>query len=738
MIPLPKPGVWGLILLAFFTVLRTTASADGNEVRRVLVLNDFDEIASPGIALLDQAIFTGLSHSHYQIEWYSENLAANLYTDEASQRRIRDAYIRKYKERRPDLIIAVGPASLQFMVQSHEKFFPGVPIVFCGSSEDMLEKLKPDSNFTGVWGIVQPEETLRAALRLQPGTKHVVVVGGVGTYDRELEGIVKQSLRNYESRLQVTYLTDLDMPTLLKRVGQLPSNTIVLYTSIFQDAAGTHFIDANQSSPAVIDASNAPVFVLFDVNFGTGAVGGDIISFASDGNVAGHMAVRILDGEQPQSIPVVKNADVWTFDWRALKRWGLKESNLPSGSTVLNRRPTFWESYKWYVISGLSLILLEALLIAGLLWQRARRRRAEERAIVAYDRLRIAIEAGRFVGWDWDIKADNHRWFGDLNGMFGIPSEDYLAQGDEFRRRIHPADRDLVGKAIDDARQNRRPYTAEFRIPRDDGSVRWVVAKGRFYYSSNDEAERMLALAVDITERKLAEEALSTVSGRLIQAQEQERRRIARELHDDISQQLAMLEIDLEKLGHNPHEPVRGLEARLQELRSHVSDVGSAVQEISHRLHSSKLEFLGLVTACKGFCKEMAERHKVSIEFIADNVPSTVPQDISLILFRVLQESLQNAIRHSATRHCEVRLSGTSGEIRLCVRDRGVGFDVDSVTDSHGLGLISMRERINLVKGTISIASKPGIGTEIHVRVPITGVESNVQSGVFSKSERTG
>jgi hypothetical protein len=280
MIPLPKPRVWGLLLLAFSAVFRTTASADVKEVRRVLVLSDFDQIASPGIALMDQAIFAELSHSRYQIEWYSENLAANLYTDEASQRRIRDGYIRKYTDRKPDLIIAVAPASLQFMVQSHEKFFPGIPIIFCGSSEGMLEKLKPDPDFTGVWGMVQPEETLRAALRLLPGTQHVVVVGGVGSYDRELEGIVKQSLQNYESRLEFAYLTDLDMPTLLKRLRQLPSNTIVLYTSIFQDAAGTRFIDANQSSPVVIDASNAPVFVLFDVNFDTGAVGGDVISFA--------------------------------------------------------------------------------------------------------------------------------------------------------------------------------------------------------------------------------------------------------------------------------------------------------------------------------------------------------------------------------------------------------------------------------------------------------------------------
>jgi hypothetical protein len=194
------------------------------------------------------------------------------------------------------------------MIESHERFFPGIPIIFCGSSEEMLERLKPDSHFTGVWGTIRPKETFKAALHLQPTIKHVVVVGGVGAYDRYLERIVKGSLQNYESKFEFTYLTDQDMPTLLGRLSRLPSDTIVLYTSIFQDAAGAHFIDANQSAPMVVGATNVPVFVLFDVNFGTGAVGGDIISFASDGKIAGQMAVSILNGEKPGDIPLVKNA----------------------------------------------------------------------------------------------------------------------------------------------------------------------------------------------------------------------------------------------------------------------------------------------------------------------------------------------------------------------------------------------------------------------------------------------
>jgi len=394
------------------------------------------------------------------------------------------------------------------MVQSHEKFFPGVPIVFCGGSEDMLEKLKPDSSFTGVWGVVQPKETLTSALRLQPGTKHVVVVGGVGTYDRYLEEIVKQSLRNYESRLEFTYLTDLDMPTLLRRLGQLPSNTVVLYTSIFQDAAGTRFIDANQSSPAVINASNAPVFVLFDVNLGTGAVGGDIISFASDGNVAGQMAVRVLDGEQPQNISVVKNADIWTFDWRALRRWGFKERDLPPGSIVLDRQPALWESYKWYIIAVFSLIILESLLIVGLLWQRGRRKQAEGELRIMFERLHLAIEAGSVGGWDYDLKTGKDVWFGKAHVQLGMTPDETLGSRKEFWDRVHEDDRERVEHALQVAKEKHEDFGEDVRVVWRDGTTHWLRSRGRFHYAANGEPERSVGISLDITERKRAEEAL--------------------------------------------------------------------------------------------------------------------------------------------------------------------------------------------------------------------------------------
>ena len=271
----------------------------------------------------------------------------------------------------------------------HEGAFKDTPVVFCGIME--IPAGLDNSRFTGAWSSVQTEKTMELALRLQPNTKHVVVVGGVGSLDREEEAIVRKNLRGYESRFDFTYLTDLSMPNLLEQLKLLPNDTIVLHTAITQDTAGNRFIDATQAVPLVAGAARAPVFVLDDVDLNNGAVGGDLLSWAATARDAAKSALRILNGEKPQDIPIVRSGNVYMFDWRALRRWGLKETNLPPGSTILNRQPTLWESFRWYVIGGMTLILVEALLISGLLWHRTRRKAAETKLTIANKQLEADI-----------------------------------------------------------------------------------------------------------------------------------------------------------------------------------------------------------------------------------------------------------------------------------------------------------------------------------------------------------
>jgi signal transduction histidine kinase len=224
---------------------------------------------------------------------------------------------------------------------------------------------------------------------------------------------------------------------------------------------------------------------------------------------------------------------------------------------------------------------------------------------------------------------------------------------------------------------------------------------------------------LDISDRKLAEEAVATVSRRLIEAHEEERTRIARELHDDLNQQIALLTVELEQCGQRVPESAVDVHGYIHHACRRLSDIGKDVQALSHRLHSSKLEYLGLATAANSFCRELAEQQKVQVEFKHSDIPHSLPKEIALCLFRVLQEALQNAVKHSGAQSFRVELRGTSDEICMNVTDQGVGFDRQDAIMSQGLGLISMRERLQLVHGEFSIESEPSRGTTIRARVPL-------------------
>jgi len=224
----------------------------------------------------------------------------------------------------------------------------------------------------------------------------------------------------------------------------------------------------------------------------------------------------------------------------------------------------------------------------------------------------------------------------------------------------------------------------------------------------------ILILAEDITRRKQMEEALSDMSRKLIESQEQERSRIGRELHDDINQRLAMLAMELDQLQGNPSE----VQSRVHRLREQTIEISSDVQALSHELHSSKLEYLGVVSGIKNWCKEFAARQKMEIEF-KDDVSSALPFEVGLCLFRVLQEALHNSVKHSGVKRIEVKLAEHSNQVHLSVSDLGTGFDVEVAKRHGGLGLTSMQERVRLVNGTIEIQSTPLNGTTVRVRVPI-------------------
>jgi PAS domain S-box-containing protein len=370
----------------------------------------------------------------------------------------------------------------------------------------------------------------------------------------------------------------------------------------------------------------------------------------------------------------------------------------------------------WVKSSGRGLFDEEGKLlrVVGIVADITDQKLTEEALRDSEERLRLAQKVARVGTFERNIRTGVNTWTAEMESMYGLPPGGFGQTRAAFENLVHPDDREKVTRLVDDAIKTGQPTSAEWRVIWPDGSVHWIAGRWQVLMDESGEPSRVVGVDMDITERKLAEEALSNMTRNLVEAQEQERARIARELHDDVNQRLALLTIELEQLRDDPSRVRR----RLQELKERITNISTDIHAVAHDLHSSKLEYLGVAAGMKSWCREFAERRKLEVD-CRHGVRSDLPTEIGLCLFRVLQQALDNAAKHSGVKRIEVQLNEESGEVHLIVSDSGRGFDVEAVKHGKGLGLTSMRERVRLVNGTIAIASRPMGGTTIHVRVPI-------------------
>ena len=352
--------------------------------------------------------------------------------------------------------------------------------------------------------------------------------------------------------------------------------------------------------------------------------------------------------------------------------------------------------------------------------------RSQEVLRASEERLRSIADTAPVLIWKSDV--DKLRIYVNKTWLDFTSRSIEAELGNGWTEGIHSEDLQKCLDVYTQSFDRREPWRMEYRLRRYDGEYRWILDHGVPRFHHDHSFAGYIGIGIDVTDRKLAEETLSSLSYRLIAAQEQERARIARELHDDFGQRLALLSAEIQRMKEIVPDSVVELQSRTDELKKQTSEIATDIQSLARQLHSSRLDYLGLIPAMQSFCTELSKNRKVEIDFTHECIPPTVAQEISLCLFRVMQEALHNAVKHSGVQQFEVKVQASPTEIYLTVRDSGLGFDPELARGAQGLGLISMRERVRLVKGTISIASRPHRGTEISVRVPLSAETETQQA----------
>jgi PAS domain S-box-containing protein len=330
--------------------------------------------------------------------------------------------------------------------------------------------------------------------------------------------------------------------------------------------------------------------------------------------------------------------------------------------------------------------------------------------------LRLAKQGSPLGLWYWNEDTGRVFWDAPACEMFGVdPADEYLPG--TFYDCLHADDRERVRQVWRHQLEHGLPYDLDYRVVRPDGTIRCIHALGSGYYDKAGRPLRMVGVVFDVTERLEAERAQQELSGRLITAREEERRHLARELHDDFSQRISILRMDRTDMADLIGGSAPAAQARVQGLIDSVDAISSDLHSLSHRLHSMKLELLGLPSSSELLCAEFSRHHGVSVRFVPVDLPLVVPPDAALCLYRVLQEALRNVGKHSGAARVEVTLTGGAAAISLTIADNGVGFDAASVA-SKGIGIQSMRERVRMLAGTLEVQSRPMHGTTISVTVP--------------------
>jgi PAS domain S-box-containing protein len=493
--------IWGAVMMAP-SVARAQPSASS---KGVLVLYWYNK-DFPWNVKFDQSFKAALQSAPAEtVEYYPEYLETNRFPGERQSLFLRNYLRQKYADRAIDVVVANSDVSLDFLLKYRDDLFPRTPIVFVAARHPTKEELAAGPGLTGVININAHRKTLDLALRLHPGTEQVFVISGTLGHDKKFETLAREELQGYESRVRINYLTDYSPNELIEKTKSLPERSIVLYVWQQSQNEQGRVIESAEIFASIAGSTPVPIYGMTNQILGKGIVGGYINTSEATGTKVAEIALRIANGARAQDVPVESAPTAPMFDWRQLRRWGIGENLLPPGSVVRFKESTLWEQHKQRIIGVSALFVVQTLLIAVLLLERARRQRANYELRESEERFSKAFHSSP---QPMSITSLEDGRYLDVNERFleisGYAREEVIGRTSlELNIWESPIARaELVGPLI----EGRAVRNLETKFGTKGAGFRIFLLSAEMIELGGK--PRVLVASSDITERKQAEEAL--------------------------------------------------------------------------------------------------------------------------------------------------------------------------------------------------------------------------------------
>jgi PAS domain S-box-containing protein len=739
--------LFAVFYVAWFNVgVIRPSEALGIQKKTVLVLYG-DPLSTPADRMTEQGLTAALSSAHGRdLEVFSEYLDLERFPEAQYGGDIARYLRARYGTRKPDVLIALANTTLQFVLDHRDELFPGVPIVFADVDHREVEGRQMPPNVAGLWMAWDYQRTLELALQLQPEIREVVCVSGTGAEEQPWNDEASKVLQRFASQVRTRWLDKLPLQAVLDEVARLPLDSVVLYIPMQRDGAG-QAVSPFEVARQLADASRVPVYGLSRPQLQQGIIGGALLDFSEIGNKTATLALRVLAGEK---LPLISAPDIATYplliNWQALKKWHVSQSRIPAEATVVYREPSLWEQHRRLILATAATLLLQSVLIAGLIFQGSRRKRAELSLRESEQQMGLAASAAELGMWTWDILRDRI-WISDKGrALFGIAPETRVDKA-ALSARVHPEDRAARDAAIRHALETPGEYAMEYRVVHSDGQMRWIAARGRVEFGDGKPL-RMRGVSLDITERRQAELEAARQRTDLAHASRlaivgELTASIAHEINQPLGAILSNAETaEILLQSKQPH--LEEIQHILADIRKDDLRASEVIRRMRELLRKRELEFKLIdlnVVASDVFRFVDGETHRRGVEIekqFADTLPVVRGDVIHLqqVLLNLILNGMEAMSESSkSNRRLTIRTAyDGKGNIEVAVEDSGPGipserlprlFDSFFTTKTHGmgLGLSIVRSIVEAHGGRIWAENNASGGACFRFTLPVNGKE---------------